>query len=139
MLFTFGSSIRRWHAEDQPLAKRQRQLETDEDEANDALARQQVLLEAAEIDLAGALAAADTAHHDLEAARSAIDTARREMSGSQAELRVPDEAWSSSEHRERLAPWLDVTWNKARTQLSCPLSRCTRPSSAAPVNRSANC
>ncbi|MFE7503761.1 DEAD/DEAH box helicase [Promicromonospora sp. NPDC057488] len=117
-VFTLGASIRRWNVEDAPIADRQREAEAIEDAAAAALRTCRTALGAIEDRLENARQALKNAERDVSAARSVVERTRSSMTGQHVREHVPDAGWRESEYmRETFAPWLDVSWNMARTDV----------------------
>lgn len=118
MMWTLGSSLRRWNAEDEPLARCQRAAEAAEDETAARLRTAKAALSRAEEQVDGAREALAEAGRRLTVSLARIDHVRSSMTGDHAAEHVPDSAWRETERRrETYAPWLDASWNEARTEV----------------------
>jgi AAA domain len=113
MLFTVGQAIRRWHTEDEPLAAACKAADTTT--AWTAAAAHAANYAAAQARHLAAAAAADRdqAVRRLAATQVVLTTAQSEFGA-----HMPDSQWLADATRRELAgPWLDETWNAARTRL----------------------
>ena len=113
MLVTFGRAMRRWHAEDEPLA-------TDLNDAHTCTAHAAQLTHEATTRLEGARRHHAAAERAVADATSRLDQADRTLAHAAQKwgADLPDETWWSDQRRRELAgPWLDQAWNTARTNV----------------------
>lgn len=113
IIFTLGGAIRRWHAEDAPLAAHQLEAENVEKAAIAQQRQARDLLQQATRDLHEAQERLERAESNLAAICHLIDEIR-----TSTDAMIPDQKWrESASDRERSAPWLDAAWNTARTEV----------------------
>lgn len=118
VVFTLGGAARRWHAEDAPRARRQQDDENTEERARGGLRTAQEAVERSRRAFQDAARAEQHAERRLAGARRTVADVVASMTGPGASRHVPDRAWRSDEAaRERYTPWLDPSWNAARTNL----------------------
>jgi hypothetical protein len=113
ILFTAGRAIRRWHTEDEPLARAVADAESAERRtATAAQAARRAAADGARRVTAAAVAR-ERAADALAAADQVVADVRAEVGDC-----LPDTAWRSDPIRRELAgPWLDEAWNAARTRV----------------------
>ena len=119
-IFTLGAALRRWIAADEPYAVRQHAAEAAEEEATAALRASTETVRYAEAAAAETARARDAADQALAHTRAVVDQVRASMTGEGAHRHVPDGSWRADDNeqtRETCAPWLDASWNTARTDV----------------------